>query len=138
MITQNMHVKEILKRVTDILVRDDNIIFAYLYGSLAKGKYHKFSDIDIGVYLRDPTPEKYSNIYLLFPENLGRNVDITLLNDAPPLLRYDIIKHGILLFSKDEKDRKNFVFHTLVEALDIKEALERCRKRRLERFLNAG
>jgi len=60
------------------------------------------------------------------------------MNLMPPLLRYHIIKEGKILVEKDRTLREKIVFLTLVEALDIKDSIERYRKDRLERILDAG
>lgn len=39
---------------------------------------------------------------------LLRKVDLAILNLAPPLLRYEVVKNGALLFSADEEQRALF------------------------------
>lgn len=43
-------------------MKDENVIFAYLYGSVARGDTHKFSDIDIAVFFREPVTENYNKL----------------------------------------------------------------------------
>ncbi|MEX0569616.1 MAG: nucleotidyltransferase domain-containing protein [Candidatus Njordarchaeota archaeon] len=108
----------LVKILTQTLLVFDDIIFAYLYGSLAKGNYHKFSDVDVAVYLKRPSAKVYLDI-LGSIEIDGVEVDLKILNDAPPIFRYRVIKDGILLLCRDEALHENFVFHTLIEALEF-------------------
>jgi len=115
-------IREIADHLANILMGFDNVIFAYLYGSFARGEYHKFSDIDVAIYQRRYDTEEYLEI--LASINIeGREVDLRILNNAPPFFKYKVIKEGILLFCKDKRLHENFVFWTLVEALELIDAL---------------
>ena len=41
-----------IPNVKKILLEDDNVIFAYLFGGLARGEVKVLSDIDIAVYVK--------------------------------------------------------------------------------------
>jgi len=126
-------------QIKNLLSTQDYILLAYLYGSVARGETHKFSDIDIAVFLKEPVMANYKRLLAKVAPFDTREtiIDIRLLNNAPPLFRYNVIKDGILLINRDEKLREAFVYKTLIEALDIKESIERYQKERLEAFLNA-
>ena len=131
--------KKRILEIKNVLETQDYILLAYLYGSVARGEAHKFSDIDIAVFLKKPVTENYKRLLAKVAplDTKDTVIDIRLLNNAPPLFRYNVIKDGILLINRDEKLREAFVYKTLIEALDIKESIERYRKERLEAFLNA-
>lgn len=128
---------EAVEKIKKALEKNQNVIFAYLYGSVATGKTHKFSDIDIAVYLQDYTADNFLKILASLPTDIPYEIDVRVLNMAPPLLRYSIIKNGRLLFTRNNRMTKDFVYRTLVEALEIKEDIEKIIKAKLERFLNA-
>ena len=47
--------EDILTKIAEgkkVLLNDDNVIFAYLFGGLAEGKVTPLSDIDIAVFLK--------------------------------------------------------------------------------------
>ena len=67
--------------------------------------------------MRNPNAKRYLDI-LGALEIKGREIDLRILNNAPPLFRYRVIKDGILLFCRDEKLHEEFVFRTLIEALE--------------------
>ena len=134
---KKMTLNEAVEKIKKALEQNQNVIFAYLYGSVATGKTHKFSDIDIAVYLQDYTADNFLKILASLPTYIPYEIDVRVLNMVPPLLRYSIIKNGRLLFTRNSRMTKDFVYRTLVEALEIKEDIERIRKAKLERFLNA-
>ncbi len=114
--------KKISKKLRNTLYKRSEILFVYLYGSFLKGS---FRDIDIGVYLQDTKNKSGTMRYELTLENeLGRimdfHVDVRVINYAPLSFRFNVIKHGMLLFSKDESKRSDFECLTIVEYQDFK------------------
>ncbi len=73
------------------------MVVAWLFGSRASGRVHARSDIDIAVlFAPETTPEERERWRL---ELIGRlsaayrsdAIDLAVLNDAPPLLRYEAL-----------------------------------------------
>ena len=124
--------------VKRVLLKDENTVFAYLFGSMAKGTAHRFSDMDIAVYLKDPSTASYLKLLGKLPTRTRRELDVVLLNTAPPLLCYKVIKEGKLLFTKDRRVLSSFIYMTLLKALDIKESIESLRKERVRRLMHAA
>ena len=132
---QKRNYKKAIEKIRNSLEKNPNVIFAYLYGSIARGTTHKFSDIDIAVYLKDASTEKFLELLSYIPDDIPFEVDIKDLNTAPPLLRYNVIREGILLFSKNKEILAEFKYKTTLIALDIKSDIEKLRRTKLERFL---
>jgi len=109
---------KISNSVHEALSGVEDIIVAYVFGSTAKGKEHAFSDIDIAILLKEPSINKTMRIHSLLTELLGDNVDTLLLNLAPPILRYQVVKNGLRVLSKDEDARVSFEASALSEGLD--------------------
>ena len=128
--------EEVIARLRRVLEDNENVVFAYLYGSYARQQEHPFSDIDVAIFLRENTIKAYTDLLFELPE-LGREIDLRILNDSPPLFRYKVIKEGSLLVNKDPELLRRFIYKTLVEALEIKDEIETLRKKRIERMLNA-
>ena len=84
------------------LDRDQNVVFALIFGSYAEGRQKKASDIDIGIYFIQP-PEgiKLLTLINVLSELAGREVDVVVLNNAPPFLRHQIMKNRVILTIKD-------------------------------------
>ncbi len=88
------------------LEQREDVIFAYLFGSRAHGSDHPRADVDVALYLqesREPWPAlDFTN--LLSAAVHRDDVDVVILNDAPPTLAFEAIK-GTLILSRDEGAR---------------------------------
>jgi len=113
---------ELIERISKSLQDVDGVEFAILFGSHARGTNHKFSDIDIGVYLSKKVSLRQLLRYLPI---LKKPIDLKILNDTPPLFRLKVLREGKILFVKDENILKNFIYNTLVEALEYRETYEK-------------
>jgi len=117
-----------VKKLAMLFEGEERVLVAYLFGSYARGLETPRSDVDIAVLLSE-VPERpleyYMSLELRLAEAFGRDVDLVFLNDAPPLLKYQVIKYGRLLFSRDERVRVMFEAKSLCEYLDFSRALKR-------------
>lgn len=116
------------------LRRRPEILCAYLFGSAAQEKaMHPESDIDLALLVSPAVPqEKYwdyrSDLAMDLGEKMPRELDLILLNDASPFLKYQILATGKLIYDASRKARQNFVVSSLMEYYDflpIKEIVER-------------
>jgi uncharacterized protein len=111
-------------RLTDLLINSGEIIVAYLFGSSATGKSTALSDVDIGLLFDTAIDSRdYGNIKLDIMNRLIETFsfdrfDVVVLNAAPPLLTHEIIKKGKLLFSRDERQRTEFIARETRHYLD--------------------
>jgi len=130
--------EEEVKKLATLFEDEKNILVAYLFGSYARGYETLQSDVDIAVLLSE-VPEKLLEYYLhlerKLAEALKKDVDLVFLNDAPPLLKYQVIKYGRLLFSRDERARVTFEAKSLCEYLDFSRALKRYNECLMRRVL---
>ncbi|MGC8977463.1 MAG: type VII toxin-antitoxin system MntA family adenylyltransferase antitoxin [Candidatus Ratteibacteria bacterium] len=104
------------------LKEDKDIIFVYIFGGYGKGKVSPLSDFDIGIYIEENLDTFEKKIYLnsVITSILKTDeVDIVILNNAPCVLVYNILKTGKLLFSKDEKKRIGFVVKNINEYFEM-------------------
>jgi uncharacterized protein len=134
--------EELIARLTPVLTAKAEIIFAYLFGSTAKGTAGRKSDVDLAVFL-DPAvtidEEGYGYLSVLTEELsalLGTRVDVVILNTAKTVLKYQVLKSGILLFTKSNETRRTFHERTIREYLDFKPALKVQRQYLHKRLLN--
>ncbi len=93
---------ELIEKLQHFLSDDENVIFAVIFGSYARGKHKKGSDIDVGIFFRD-TPEglKLLNLINRLSELIGKNVDVVVLNKASAFVRHQIMKNKVVLIIKD-------------------------------------
>ncbi len=73
---QKRNYKKAIGKIRNSLEKDPNVIFAYLFGSVARGTTHRFSDIDIAVYLKDASTEKFLELLSYIPDDIPFEVDI--------------------------------------------------------------
>jgi predicted nucleotidyltransferase len=113
------------------------VVFALLYGSRARGGARLDSDWDLAVLLSDTcsaTERLQIRLDLLAAlEPLGQ-VDLVVLNDAPPLLGHRALC-GELVFVRDRSTYARYFVRTLAAAGDerhFRELHRRARQRRLE------
>lgn len=71
-----------------------------LFGSRATGRARPGSDIDIAVLLPDDSPAARRRTEIDLQRALGGNADVTFLAGAPPQLRFEIARSGLLAFER--------------------------------------
>ena len=102
------------------LFRQHPVQLAYLFGSQATGHTHADSDVDIAVLLNDGLTvderfaERLSLIGALSQVLRTDTVDVVILNEASPLLAYEVLRHGVLLYCAEENARVEFQVRTLL------------------------
>jgi len=116
------------KNLEILFNRENKVLVAYLFGSYAKDNQTTKSDIDIAVLLLE-TPQKILTYYLHLVDELsqvlGNEVDLIILNTAPPMLKHQTIKHGKVVYCRDEKARIEFEARAQDEYLDFSRAIAR-------------
>jgi len=109
--------------VSKVFDERDCIVLAYLLGSVARGIETELSDLDLAVLLEEE-PEELLGFYLRLVDDLsvilGDNVVLVLLNEAPPLLRYQVIKHGKIVYCRSEKKRVRFEAKSMKDYCDLR------------------
>ena len=94
-------------RLTRALEPRPEILDAYLFGSQARGDAGTLSDIDVAVFidedLAEPGPYGYDAELItdLMTEMGTNDIDVVLLNQAPPLLYHRVLRDGKLLVTRD-------------------------------------
>jgi predicted nucleotidyltransferase len=119
---------------------DLGVASVYLFGSHAEGRAHRESDVDVGVLLdwdRHPALRDRFEMQVRLGSDLisalGCNeVDVVILNDAPPLLGRKIIYDGLRVYLDDPAADHAYVRDVQIRAADLEPWLNRLRKRRLE------
>ncbi len=126
-----------LMKLGNIFANFKEIKAAYLFGSYVENKENNLSDLDIGILLN----EGYSNMIKLniltkLTENNFDNVDLVILNNAPPLTQFEVVKHNNLIYQQENFDVPGFYSKVVRTFLDFKPYLEVQRSYLKERVLN--
>lgn len=109
----------LLEKLKQYFLKEPNVSLAFLHGSKAKGKATDESDIDIAVYLKDATEE--DRVWREITNICQAEVDIVLMNDAPPTLISSAFKTGIPLAIKDRNLFWKLYLEKTMEAEDFSE-----------------
>ncbi len=85
--------------VRGVLDGCSGVELAVLFGSAARGGTTA-RDVDIGVLLTADDTRELLSINTALGRALRRPVDLTLLNTAPPLLRFEVARDGAVLIER--------------------------------------
>ena len=100
--------EELASSIARALEPRAEVLEAYLFGSSASGAAQTHSDVDVAVYV-DParleggSPYGYTaEVGSVLMAALGSNdVDVVVLNHAPPLLYHRVLRDGVRVLSRD-------------------------------------
>lgn len=121
-----MSIEDIKKGLSHIFKKDGRVLFAYLFGSTAKGEVAPLSDIDVAVYLSEVDSGAFFDIKLSLHADLCRtlkrnDVDLVIVNNAAnTMLIEDIIRHGVVIYDRDIDAREGYEVMALHRAIDFK------------------
>jgi predicted nucleotidyltransferase len=109
-----------LAAIKKLLAGTPEIRFAYVFGSYGRGDAGPLSDVDIAVWVEDAVEPFHFRLKLM--EELSRllkteRFDLVTLNDASPVLRYEVVRDGRVV-KEDKSRRVEFETRTLSEYLD--------------------
>ena len=114
------------------------ILLVFVFGSFATGRTTSHSDIDIGI-LFETLPDVYETNRLRdeLTELLNRDADVIVLNNASPILRMQVLKKGVLVFSKERRHFHQFFVDTVNQYDDLKQIRKNCEESILRRRVHA-
>lgn len=116
---------DIRSRIPDVervLLEDERVVFAYLFGGLAKGDIKPLSDVDIAVYLKNISnlPEYKLSLFDRLTEVLKTSeIDLVILNTAPVSLAGRILQNKQNLADKTPPFRHAYESLTLRKFFDF-------------------
>jgi predicted nucleotidyltransferase len=115
---------------------------AVLFGSTARGKAGPRSDVDVGVLLEPDTPDARLRVEAELGRAVGdRAVDVIFLKEAPPLLRFEIAKEGVVLHQVQDDLWTDFKTRAMLDWYDwepIARRMEEAVIERLRRKVESG
>jgi predicted nucleotidyltransferase len=93
---------DLLDRLRERAASLPELKLAVLFGSTARGQARKGSDVDLALLVDPDTPDARRKALIELERAAGREVDPVFISDAPPLLRSEITRDGILIFQRQE------------------------------------
>jgi predicted nucleotidyltransferase len=125
--------------VTSVLRTIPGVASAYVFGSAASGRVHRESDLDIAVLLhwadypnRRGRFEARLRLIAEVGAALHRNdIDLVILNDAPPHLARAIVTTGRRVACLDPETDHSFIRTAMLRAADLDPFLRRTRRTKL-------
>ena len=120
----------------------DRLICVYLFGSQLS-ETSNLSDIDLGfLFERSTSRTELFKRQLELIDAISAilatdNVDIVILNHAPPLLSYNIIK-GVVIYCRDEEERVKYETKIIDEYLDLEKIYSEYEKALFEAIKSWG
>ncbi|MBI4175619.1 MAG: nucleotidyltransferase domain-containing protein [Candidatus Aenigmarchaeota archaeon] len=117
------------------LQKRNEVLACYLFGSVAKGM--EGEDIDLGILLKEDGKQDplYEGELAVELEKAGlKNVDVRILNHASVRFLNQVLRHGKLLFCRDERARVLFEASVMTRHLDLKPLYARYDRMRAERM----
>jgi uncharacterized protein len=113
-----------LREATPTAFGDTPVIFAYLFGSQATGRTHRWSDVDIAVCMepgwdRDRLEAMLDLARRLEDSARVGNVEVLVLNGAPLRLQGRVIREGKVIYSRNEPGRVAWESRTFREFVDF-------------------
>ena len=126
--------RKIRKNLEEILRGEEEVEFAYLYGSFIEDL--PFHDLDVGVYLeglkKTGAISQAIQLAQMLSSRLRIPVDVRILNFAPFTFVYHVIC-GDLVFERNEEVRSRVVERTVQKYLDLQPILRHSTKEAFSR-----
>lgn len=126
------------------VLRRHPLLFAYLFGSQAKGRASSRSDVDIAAYFSPKiSADRRSALRMSLASDLmgalrRDDLDLVILNEAPPFLAFHAIRPGKVIFSRDELARTRFEARTMSLYFDRLHYFQKSADTMIERVARKG
>ena len=117
-------------RLRHVFSANPRVVFAFLFGSLARGEETHLSDLDVAVYVAEPGTFSFYDKLELHGDCcrvLQRNdLDLIVLNQAKNIILLDeVMRDGMLIYSIDDDAVDNFQVKIIHQAIDFREHRKR-------------
>ncbi|MEK7700992.1 MAG: nucleotidyltransferase domain-containing protein [candidate division NC10 bacterium] len=128
-------------QLEDVARRFPELDLLVMFGSTARGAGHGGSDVDLGLLSPLATSATRQELEVAFARAGRRRVDLVDLQEASPLLRFEIARDGVLVWEGRPHAWQDFKARAMVDWWDWKpmaERLQRAAARRLARQVEHG
>ncbi|MCD5417267.1 nucleotidyltransferase domain-containing protein [Candidatus Bipolaricaulota bacterium] len=109
-----------LEKLSVVFRRYPEIQAVYVFGSVALGKAHRESDLDLSIVSRDNTFRRRKLDLLAELARQGFcNVDLVFLDTEDIVLQYEAIRQNQVIYSTEDFDRGSFYSEVVRRYLDF-------------------
>jgi hypothetical protein len=138
-----MEMKLVSMKLKEYLKAEKEVLALYIFGSQAEDLQNSRSDVDLAILLAAGIDKsRYTEYRLRFISELRRffspRLDLIILNQVPPLLQFQILKNGKLLFDRDPDARAHLEMNILGRYYDAKRFYEFHFKHLINRIKEEG
>ncbi len=109
--------------IVGYLAANPAVIAGVLFGSAAAGRLRPDSDLDLALlFAAQQVPDDLAvlDMRAALEQIIRRDVDLIVLNHASPILAFQIVKHGKLVFCRDHVAYDRFLVRLISEYADFK------------------
>ncbi len=99
-----------LQKVIDELKKHPKVVAAVLFGSWARDEQTPLSDIDVAVFLKDPTPDDEADVGSMYSDD----IDLVLFHRLPLYIQFEVLRDGKEIFVKDRQAFDEMIVKTLL------------------------
>jgi predicted nucleotidyltransferase len=115
-------IDRVVKIVKEVLERFKFIEIAVLFGSILRRNFIR--DIDVGLVVdREISFKEFNEVASTLEQTLNIPVDLVILNNAPPLIKFKALVEGIKIIVRDRKKLFYIISESFMELEDMKEKL---------------
>jgi predicted nucleotidyltransferase len=119
-------VDELTGQLSTALQARTEIRLAFLFGSAATRGPDAARDVDIAVAFAQPLSLlQQCTLCTQLEQIVGREIDLVDLDGASTLLRWEVVRTGIVLAARDRRDLVDFRARVPLEYFDLQPYLER-------------
>jgi len=121
----------------------EDVVLAYVFGSIASGDVGKLSDIDFGVYFGEEVEEEdYLDLELELRKQLsplvGEEMDIAVMNTSSTLMNFNIISEGEIVYEESSDSRVSTESEIMNRYYDRQYYDRRHVEKKLEQYAERG
>ena len=123
-------IQDISEKLLPVFNISEDVVFAFLFGSVASGQSSHLSDVDIAVYVKDAQKFSFNDKLALQADCcrvLKRNdIDLVVVNQMNNLILLEnILREGQVIYVQDQMLLDEFVVTKLHQVIDFKCQRER-------------
>jgi predicted nucleotidyltransferase len=121
MSTQHQNPTSLAQAISNYAQSCGNIAVVYLFGSAVTNRLTPESDVDLGMLFENkPSAIELLQLQEEFTDALGRQADVVNLDVTSPILRMQVLKNGVRVFTRNETRVHEFFVRTFNEYDDLK------------------